>query len=63
MKTNCMYEIPPELTGLSASVCGLLNLGCNGYGKKCAAYRRHTKESREALKKVIAEKKQEGKKP
>lgn len=54
LKTDCMYEIPHELSGIG-SVCGLLRNNCNGYGKHCLAYRKHTKESRQALEKALAE--------
>lgn len=56
--SDCMYEIPHELSGIG-SVCGLLGNCCNGYGKDCLAYRKHTKESRKAIANVIAEKRKQ----
>ncbi len=53
-KTSCMYELPHELTGIG-SVCGLFKNVCNGYGKDCIGYKRHTNESRAKLEKAIAE--------
>ena len=58
MANNCMYCIPPELTGVG-KVCGLLGLACNDLGKRCAAYSAHTKESRRALAEAIEIKRKE----
>lgn len=60
MANNCMYCIPHELTGIG-KVCGILKLACNDLGKRCAAYRAHTKESRKALAEAIEIKRKERK--
>lgn len=62
-RNNCMFLLPHELTGLGES-CGLFKgqLGCNGYGKRCAAYVPHNAESRKALAEAIAKRKEEMKK-
>ena len=56
-KTDCMFALPYELTGIG-TLCGLIKGSpCNGYGKKCTGYAPHTEESLEILDKVIKEKK------
>lgn len=54
MKNNCMFFLPSELRGIEQ--CGLFKGAVCVYslrGKNCVGYTPHTKESKEALKKVI----------
>lgn len=51
---KCMYCIPHELSG-SGCVCVLFRGYCNRLDENCLAFRRSTKESREALVKAIEE--------
>lgn len=51
-RNNCMFLAPRELTGDFAK-CILFKDVCNGYGKDCLGYKKHTKESRAALAKAI----------
>lgn len=56
-RNNCMFALPNELTGMGTT-CGLFRgqLPCNGYGRKCTGYLAHNAESRKALDRAIAEK-------
>ena len=59
MANDCMYCIPHELTGFG-EVCGLFGgLPCNQYGKRCAGFKAHTKESSKALAEAIEIKRKE----
>ena len=55
-RNNCAYAIPHELTGIG-TVCGLFHNVCNGHGKMCLGFRRHTPETRRMLADAIAERK------
>lgn len=52
-KSNCMFEVPHELTGLGAC-CTLFRNVCNKLGKRCIGYMPHTAESRKALEEALA---------
>ena len=52
-KSNCMFEVPHELTGLGAC-CALFKDVCNKLGKRCLGYTPHTAESRKALEEALA---------
>lgn len=52
MKSNCMFLAPRELAG-DCDACILFKDVCNGLGKDCLGYKKHTKESRAALAKAI----------
>lgn len=52
MRNNCMFLAPRELTG-TVEMCIRFQNNCNGYGKDCLGYKKHTKESLAALAKAI----------
>lgn len=51
-KFDCMFLLPPELTGESFDTCGALRDVCT-HDATCGARIRHTKESRAALAQAI----------
>lgn len=57
---DCMFCIPPELSGRGLKLCGLFNSGlpCNQLGDKCNGYKPHTRESRAVMDRVLKEKKE-----
>ena len=60
MKRNdCAFHVPHELTGVG-TVCALLHNTCNGYGKRCLAYRKQTAEEKRQLEEALEKAKEKG---
>lgn len=49
---NCMFMLPPELTGLSCDKCMVFQSVCL-HDEMCVGRQKHTEESRQALAKAI----------
>lgn len=45
LSTDCAFAMPGELTGRGIAVCGIVWDVCNGLGKRCIAYKKHTSET------------------